>query len=389
MENKKTVNINIKQYSMVIALIAIFALFYFMTGGKNATSTNINNLVMQNGYVVILATGMLLCVLTGNVDLGVGSIVALSGAVAALMVVDNGMSVPVAFLAALGVGLISGVFTGFFISVLGIPPFVVTLATMLMGRGLTYTFLQARTVGPLPTNYTRFGSGFFFTKHIPFGDGKLDLVCIAVAAIATILIILSEMRSISTKKKYGFATNPMWQVAVKLVIILAIVWFFFYKLATYNGIPIVLIIMGVIVGIYHFITSKTVAGRQVYALGGNAKAARLSGINTKFVFFWVYANMGLLAAVAGIVLSARNAAATPKAGDGFELDAIGSCYIGGAAAAGGVGTIIGAVVGAFVMGILNNGMSLVGWSTDLQKVVKGAVLLGAVTFDIVSNSKKS
>ena len=166
-------------------------------------------------------------------------------------------------------------------------------------------------------------------------------------------------------------------------------WFFFYKLARYHGIPVQLVIMAVIVGIYHFITSKTVAGRQVYALGGNAKAARLSGINTKKVFFWVYTNMGVLAAVAGIVLSARNASSTPKAGDGYELDAIGSCYIGGAAAAGGVGTIIGAVVGAFVMGILNNGMSLVGMSTDLQKVVKGIVLLGAVTFDVLSSKKKN
>ena len=166
-------------------------------------------------------------------------------------------------------------------------------------------------------------------------------------------------------------------------------WFFFYKLACHHGIPVQLVIMAVIVGIYHFITSKTVAGRQVYALGGNAKAARLSGINTKKVFFWVYTNMGVLAAVAGIVLSARNASATPKAGDGYELDAIGSCYIGGAAAAGGVGTIIGAVVGAFVMGILNNGMSLVGMSTDFQKVVKGIVLLGAVTFDVLSSRKKN
>ena len=389
MEKKKTVNIDLKQYGMLFALIIIFAIFYFMTGGKNATATNINNLIMQNGYVVILATGMLLCVLTGNVDLGVGSIVALTGATAALLVVDHGVAVPLAFLAAMGVGLISGVFAGFFISMLGIPPFVVTLATMLMGRGLTYTILQAQTKGPLPDNYVRYGAGFFFTKHVPFGDGKIDLVCIGVAIIATVLVIASELNSIKTKKKYQFATNPMWQVVLKLAVILAIIWFFSYKLARYNGIPIVLIIMGIIVAIYQFITSKTVAGRQIYALGGNAKAARLSGIDTKKVFFWVYTNMGLLAAVAGIVLSARNASATPKAGDGFELDAIGSCYIGGAAAAGGVGTVIGAVVGAFVMGILNNGMSLVGWSTDIQKIVKGLVLLGAVTFDILSSKKKA
>ena len=203
------------------------------------------------------------------------------------------------------------------------------------------------------------------------------------------MIILGEVRSYRTKQKYDFALNPVWQIIVKEAVILLIMWFFLYKLARNNGIPNVLVLVGVLVGVYHFITSHTVAGRQIYALGGNEKAARLSGINTKKVFFWVYTNMGLLSAVAGIVLSARNGSATPKAGDGFEMDAIASCYIGGAAAAGGVGTIIGAVVGAFVMGILNNGMSLIGLSTDIQKVVKGIVLLGAVTFDILSRRKKS
>ena len=210
-----------------------------------------------------------------------------------------------------------------------------------------------------------------------------------IAAIITVLLIFSELKTIKTNNKYGFANIKTWQLIVKDAIVIFIVWFFFYKLGSYHGIPVQLVIMAVIVGIYHFITSRTVAGRQIYALGGNAKAARLSGINTRKVFFWVYTNMGVLAAVAGIVLSARNASATPKAGDGFELDAIGSCYIGGAAAAGGVGTIIGAVVGAFVMGILNNGMSLMGMSTDFQKVVKGIVLLGAVTFDVLSHRKKN
>ena len=388
MEKKKTVNLDLKQYGMVGALIIIFFLFYFLSHGANATPTNINNLVMQNGYVVILATGMLFCVLTGNVDLGVGSVVALSGAVSALLVVDKGMPIIVGIIAALVVGLLVGVFAGFFISMLDIPPFVVTLATMLMGRGLTYTIAQARTIGPLPEGYSKLGAGFLPTVKIPFGDGTLDLVCVVIAVIASVLIILSELNTIKINNKYGFANVVTWQLIVKNVIILAIAWFFFMSLGRYNGIPIQLVIMAALVGIYHFIASKTVAGRQVYALGGNAKAARLSGINTKKVFFWVYANMGLLAGVAGIVLTARNASATPKAGDGFELDAIGSCYIGGAAAAGGVGTIIGAVVGALVMGVLNNGMSLIGWSTDIQKVVKGLVLLGAVTLDIVTKKKK-
>ena len=377
-----------KQYGMVLALIAVFLIFAVMTGGKNMSPANINNLIMQNGYVVILAVGMLLCCLTGNIDLGVGSIVALCGATVGILMIDYHTNMWVAILAALAVGALAGMFVGLFVSKLSIPPFIVTLATMLMGRGLTYTLLKAQTKGPLPTSYTYIGAGFLPTVKIPFGNGTLDLVSIIVAGIATVLVIMAELKSINTKKKYGFSTNPMWQVIIKEAVILMIVWFFFYKLSRYNGIPFVLVIMGVLVGLYHFITSKTVAGRQIYALGGNAKAAKLSGINTEKVFFWVYTNMGILSAIAGIVLSARNASATPKAGDGFEMDAIASCYIGGAATSGGIGTIIGAVVGAFIMGILNNGMSLYGWSTDIQKIVKGAVLLGAVTVDLLSKRKK-
>ena len=388
MDKKKTVNIDMKQYGMVLALIAVFLIFAVMTGGKNMSPANINNLIMQNGYVVILAVGMLLCVLTGNIDLGVGSIVALCGATVGILMIDCHTNMWVAILAALAVGVLAGMFVGLFVSKLSIPPFIVTLATMLMGRGLTYTLLKAQTKGPLPTSYTYIGAGFLPTMKIPFGNGTLDVVSIIVAGIATVLVIMAELKSINTKKKYGFPINPLWQIIIKEAVILMIVWFFFYKLSRYNGIPFVLVIMGVLVGLYHFITSKTVAGRQIYALGGNAKAAKLSGINTEKVFFWVYTNMGLLSAIAGIVLSARNASATPKAGDGFEMDAIASCYIGGAATSGGIGTIIGAVVGAFIMGILNNGMSLYGWSTDIQKIVKGAVLLGAVTVDLLSKRKK-
>lgn len=387
-DKKKVVNLDMKQYGMFLALIAIYVIFAIMTGGKNLSPANINNLIMQNGYVVILAIGMLLCVLTGNVDLGVGSIVALTGAAAGIIMVDYKMNMWVAIIVALLIGLLVGMFAGFFIAYLGIPPFVVTLATMLMGRGLTYTLLQAQTKGPLPDNYIYLGAGFLPTIKVNFAGGTLDLVCIIVAVIASIALIAAEARSIATKKKYNFATNPVWQVALKLAVMLVIIWFFFYKLARYNGLPFVLVIMVALIALYAFITSKTVAGRQIYALGGNRKAANLSGINTNKVFFWVYTNMGLLSAVAGIVLSARNASSTPKAGDGFEMDAIASCYIGGAAVAGGAGTILGAVVGAFIMGILNNGMSLYGWSTDIQKIVKGAVLLGAVTVDVLSKRKK-
>ncbi|MBP5324050.1 MAG: sugar ABC transporter permease [Pseudobutyrivibrio sp.] len=386
---KKRVNLDMKQYGMFLALIVIYLIFAVLTGGKNLTPMNINNLVMQNGYVVILAIGMLLCVLTGNVDLGVGSVVALCGASAGIVMMDYKMNMWVAIIAALAIGLLVGMFAGFFIAYLSIPPFVVTLATMLMGRGLTYTLLQAQTKGPLPANYNFIGAGFLPTYKIFFGDGILDLVSIFVAIIASVALVWTEFKSIKTKKKYNFALAPTWQTVVKLGVELFIIWFFFYKLARYNGLPFVLLIMVILIGIYAFVTTKTVAGRQIYALGGNRKAANLSGIDTNKVFFWVYTNMGVLSAIAGIVLSARNGSSTPKAGDGFEMDAIASCYIGGAAVAGGSGTILGAVIGAFVMGILNNGMSLFGWSTDIQKIVKGAVLLGAVTVDVLSKRKKN
>ena len=386
---KKYVNLDLKSLGMIVALVVIFAIFYVLTGGSNATPTNINNLIMQNGYIIILATGMLLCVLTGYIDLGVGSVVALGAACAAKLVVEQNVPVALAWLVAIGIGLAVGIFSGFFIAYLDIPPFVVTLATMLMGRGLTYTLLKSLTVGPLPQNYAFIGTGFLPTIKVDFAGGTLDLVCVAVAVVVTIGIVLSELKTIKTNNKYGFANIVPWQMAVKDVVILLIVWFFFIKLGQYNGIPIQLIVLGVVVAVYHFITSKTVAGRQIYAMGGNAKAARLSGINTKHVFFWVYVNMGVLAALAGIVLSARQGGANPKMGDGIEMDAIASCYIGGAAASGGVGTVIGAVVGALVMGVLNNGMSMCGMSTDLQKVVKGAVLLGAVVLDVTTKKKKN
>ena len=380
------------QYGIMIMLVVVYILFAIITDGKNLTPMNINNLIMQNGYVVILAVGMLLCVLTGNVDLGVGSVVASCGAVAGTLIVDMGWSSPMAMLGALGVGLVFGLFVGFFVAYLDIPPFIVTLATMLMGRGLCYVILQAQTKGPLPADYNWIGTGFL--PVIRLGEGTLnegkgiDLICLVIAAVVCVALVLNEIKGIATAKKHNLPTAPLWQTLLKNVVLIGVICFFFYKLACYNGIPVVLILMVVLVAIYHFITTKTVAGRQVYAMGGNAKAARLSGIDTKKVFFWVYANMGLLSAVAGIVLSARNQSATPKAGDGFEMDAIASCYIGGAATSGGVGTIIGAVIGAFIMGILNNGMSLAGYDTNVQKVVKGLVLLGAVTFDLLSKRKK-
>lgn len=385
---KKRNHIDMRQYGMMIALIAIFLLFSLLTGGINTSSMNINNLMMQNGYVIILSVGMLLCVLTGNIDLGVGSIVAVSGAASAIMVVDLNLPVGVGFLVALLVGCAFGLFVGFFVAYLGIPPFIVTLATMLIGRGLTYTILRAQTKGPLPASYNWIGAGYLPAHKVNIFGSQLDLITILIAVVVTALLIFNTVHENNKKKSYGFSTESAVEEIFKTSVIVLLVWYIMLKFASYKGIPNVMVLTVIVIAFYHFLSQNTVYGRDIYALGGNRKAAQLSGINTKRVFFWVYANMGLLSGLAGIVLSARNASATPKAGDGFEMDAIAACYIGGAAVAGGAGTIIGAVVGALIMGILNNGMSLCGMSTDIQKIVKGFVLLGAVTIDLVSKQNK-
>ena len=383
--------INLKQYGMMIALIVIFIIFTILSTGRNASPMNINNLVMQNSYVVILAIGMLLCIITGNVDLSVGSVVAFTGASCAIMVLDLGLPIPVAFAAVLVMGLLIGMWSGFFIAKLHVPPFIVTLANMLIFRGLTMVVLKGQTKGPLPVAYTQVGAGYLPNFYVYFGAQgvRVDMISFFAGLISSLLIVLLELSNIKTKKHYGFAIAPLWQTVIKLGVIISILNYFTIQLSFYNGLPVVLGIMLALILAYTFVTNKMVVGRQIYAVGGNAKAAKLSGIKTDKVMFWVYANMGMLCGLAGIVLSARNASATPKAGDGFELDAIASCYIGGASAYGGTGTIIGAVVGALIMGVLNNGMSLIGWTVDVQRVVKGLVLLGAVTIDLISKQKKS
>ncbi|SEJ78785.1 putative multiple sugar transport system permease protein [Propionispira arboris] len=389
MNQKKLAMANLKQYGMMIALFVIYVIFLILSDGKNAAPMNINNLVMQNSYVVILSIGMLLCCLTANVDLAVGSIVAFCGAAAAIMVLDYHIAVPVTFAIVLLIGILVGMWQGFFIAVLKVPPFIVTLANMLVFRGLTMVILNGQTKGPLPQDFTQVGAGYLPQIFMQVGGTKIEILALIGGLLASVVLVLLEIRSRRNKLKHNFVVAPMWQVVAKLVVIIGVLNFITAKLALYMGLPLVLLIMLALIIIYSFITNDTVAGRQVYAVGGNVNAARLSGINTDKVMFWVYTNMGLLAALAGIVLAARNASATPKAGDTFELDAIAACYIGGAAVQGGSGTITGAVIGALVMGILNNGMSLIGWSVDIQRVVKGLVLLAAVTFDLYNKRKSA
>ena len=382
----------LKKNTMLIALVVIMLLFQVLisAAGKGSlfAPANVTNLILQNSYVVILAVGMLLCILTGgNIDLSVGSVVALVGAIAGVMIVNHKMNVYLTIITCLLMGILIGAWQGFWIAYVRIPAFIVTLAGMMLWRGLALIVLDGLTISPFPDEYLR-----YFSSFLPGSGAEKSLVfgvTLAVGAILCAVYVVQQLAERNKKARKNYELAPAGMLWGRLVLICAVAMALSFLLGKNKGIPVVLILLGVIVLVYSYYTQNTVPGRYLYAMGGNEKAARLSGIDTKKVYFWVYTNMGFLAAIAGIVLSARNASATPKAGDGFELDAIAACYIGGAAASGGVGTIVGAVIGAFVMGILNNGMFLIGLPTDLQKVVKGLVLLGAVTFDVLSSKKKN
>lgn len=383
--NQKKFKINIREYAMMFALVFVVLLFQVMTKGILLTPINITNLIQQNSYVMILACGMLLCILTGgNVDLSVGSVAGFIGAVSAVFILKMDMAILPAILISLGIGLLIGMWQGWWIAYVGVPPFIATLAGMLIFRGLTMVTLKGTSLAPLPAAYNFIAAGFIADPFSAEGS-TLNILAIIAGVLISIYIIVNEFLQRKSQKKYGFATQPMVLVIFKLAVLCAVVNFFTYKLAQRNGLPAVLVLVAILVLIYTFVTKRTTFGRHIYAFGGNAKAARLSGIKTKQVMFWVYANMGLMAALAGIVFTGRLNSATPKSGNGFEMDAIAACFIGGASTSGGVGTIIGAIVGALMMGVLNNGMAIMGVSIDWQQVIKGLVLLLAVAFDVLSN----
>ncbi len=376
---------NLRQYVMVIALVVVIVLFQILTGGVLLKPLNIANLISQNAYILILAIGMLLCILTGgNVDLSVGSVAGFVGAISATMMLKMHVPVLPTIIASILLGLIIGCWQGFWIAYVGVPAFIATLAGMLIFRGLTLVVLQGTSLAPLPAGYTFMASGFI--PDIMKG-GKLNFLAILLGIIASILYVVKELNSRKNKRKYGFDVTPYKIFIPQVVGILAVLNAFTFSLASYKGVPMVLVIVIALVLIYSFITLKTIPGRHIYAFGGNAKAAQLSGVNTKKVMFWVYANMGVLAALAGVVFTGRLNSATPKAGVNFELDAIAACFIGGASTSGGIGTVVGAMVGGLLMGVLNNGMSIMGISIDWQQAIKGFVLLGAVAFDVYSKSK--
>ncbi|MBD5462328.1 MAG: sugar ABC transporter permease [Lachnospiraceae bacterium] len=377
----------IKKYTMIIVLIVVTAFFAWRTGGAILLPMNVSSLISQNAYVFILATGMLLCILTGgNIDLSVGSVVCFVGAIGAVLMVDKNVNMWVAILVMLLVGTLIGAFQGFWIAYVRIPPFIVTLSGMLAFRGLSNTVLNGMTVSikDCTTFVNLFGGGA--NCYIPdiFENGSLNMTCILAGVIAAVIYILIQLKGRMDRSKKGYEVESIAATIGKIVLISVVILAFSYRLAQHKGIPSVLIWVLIVIMVYGYITSNTTVGRYFYAVGGNEKATKLSGINTNRVYFLAYLNMGFLAALAGMVTIARMTSAQPTYGQNYEMDAIGSCFIGGASAYGGIGTVPGVIVGAVLMGVINLGMSLMGVDQNMQKVVKGLVLLAAVIFDVVS-----
>lgn len=376
---------SLKQNAMIFALVIVMVLFLVLTEGVLLQPLNISNIIQQNAYVLVLAIGMLLCILiSGNIDLSVGSVAGFVGAISAVFILKMHIPVLPAILMSLAVGVLIGMWHGFWIAYVGVPAFIATLAGLLIFRGLTMTVLAGTSLAPLPESYTFVAAGF-----VPdFVNIKgLNLLALLSGIIASLLFIFAEINKRRNRKRYNFAVNSLWAFWARIILIVLILNFFTFQLASYRGLPMVLVVVVILVLIYSFITNKTIPGRHIYAFGGNPKAAVLSGIKTKQILFWVYVNMGLLAALAGIIFTGRLNSATPKSGNGFELDAIASCFIGGASTTGGIGTVVGAIVGGLLMGVLNNGMSIMGVSIDLQQTIKGVVLIAAVGFDVWSKSR--
>ena len=378
---------NVRQYAMLIALVVIMLFFQVATEGVLLVPMNVTNLVLQNAYVFILAIGMTLCILTGgNIDLSVGSIVAFVGALSGTFIITMKMSVGAGIALSLLVGLAIGIWQGFWIAYVRLPSFIITLAGQLLFRGLTVFMLKGLTIGPFPEFFQKISSGFV-PDLLGGEEAGINVTALVAGAAVAALYVLAQSRQRVYRRRNGYESTPTSLFLVKVVLVVGVIALAAFWLASYRGIPIIFIIIGILIVAYSFFTSRTVPGRYLYAMGGNEKAAQLSGINTNRVLFFAYVNMGVMAAIAGIAVSSRLNASSPLAGQNFELDAIAACFIGGASATGGIGTIVGAIIGALVMGVLNNGMSIMGIGSDIQMVVKGLVLLLAVAFDVLSKRK--
>jgi putative multiple sugar transport system permease protein len=375
---------NMREYGMLLSLLAIMIFFQIMTDGILMKPLNLTNLVLQNSYVVIMALGMLMVIVAGHIDLSVGSVVGFIGALAAVLIVNFEMNFVLASIICLFAGALIGGAQGYFVAAFKIPSFIVTLAGMLVFKGLTLALLQGQSVGPFPEGFQMLSSGFL---PDPLGYSELRATSLLVGVALACTMVYFSLKKRAKQLKQGMEDEPKAFFLIKNTLFAAVIVYFSYLLASYKGIPNVLAVMSILIVAYAFVTNRTVLGRRVYAVGGNEKAARLSGIKTERVSFYTFVNMGMLAALAGLIFAARLNTATPKAGMGFELDVIAACFIGGASASGGVGKVLGAVIGAFIMGVMNNGMSIMGIGIDYQQVIKGLVLLAAVFIDVVNKNK--
>ncbi|MGV9878755.1 multiple monosaccharide ABC transporter permease [Streptomyces sp. NPDC003006] len=375
---------NMRQYGMLIALAFIVVLFQIWTDGTLLLPNNVSNLIQQNGYILILAIGMMIVIIAGHIDLSVGSLVAFVGAMSAVMMVKHDMPWVLALVLSLLIGAVAGAWQGFFIAYVGIPSFIVTLAGMLLFRGLTQIVLEGQSLAPFPDGFQNIAKGFI-PEMGPYTQYHNPTLLIGLATVAFLLI--REWRDRKRQSAFELEVLPTGLWVAKCVAMTAAVVAFTLTLASFHGVPVVMLIMcGLLIGL-GYVMRNAVVGRHVYALGGNKAAAMLSGVKDKRVTFLVFVNMGVLAALAGCVYAARLNAGTPQAGLNFELEAIAASFIGGASMSGGVGTVMGAVIGGLVLGVLNNGMSLVGIGTDYQQVIKGLVLLAAVGFDVWNKRK--
>ena len=373
-----------REYGLLLSLIVIMVFFQVATGGALMQPLNLTNLLLQNSYIVVMALGMLMVIVCGHIDLSVGSVVGVIGALAAVLMVQYRLDFFTVTVICLLTGALIGAAQGYWVAVWGMPSFIVTLAGMLIFRGATIAITQGQSIGPFPAVFSAISSGF-----IPdvFVHENLRVTSLLLGIAAAALFFLIEYRSRARTRKSGGNVTPMAMFALKNGLVAGLLVYFCYLLSTSRGIPTVLVIMSVLIGVYTFIMNRTVIGRWIYAVGGNLKAARLSGINTSRVTFFAFVNMGVLAAVAGLIFVARLNSATPRGGTGFELDVIAAVFIGGASASGGVGKVVGVVIGAFIMGVLNNGMSIIGIGIDYQQMIKGAVLLAAVFVDVYQKNK--
>jgi putative multiple sugar transport system permease protein len=375
---------NLRTSGIYIAFVAIVALFAILTDGVSLSPNNITNIILQYSYILVLAIGMVLVIIAGHIDLSVGSVVALTGAVSAVLVIKHGMPWWVGMLAAIAVGLAVGAWHGFWVAYVGIPAFIVTLAGMLLFRGLTLQVLDNISLSPFPSEYSKVASGFL---NGLLGGNGFDAFTLLIGAIAVAGYAVSGYRTRVARIRYAQPVESFPLFVARVVLVGAVVMAFAWQLAHARGLPIVLIILAVLVIAYGVISQRTVFGRQIYAIGGNLAAAQLSGVKVKVVNFWIFVNMGLLSAVAGIIYSSRSNGAQPAAGNMFELDAIAAAFIGGAAVTGGVGTVVGAMVGGLIMAVMSNGMQLMGVDQSVQSVIKGLVLLLAVAFDVYNKRR--